>query len=96
MTEHYVQASICYDCQEIIILRQMGNVWKLPYMPARQDKKQHKTTVIVSTMYDAQKIKKEANKQYWDMPDKDKMPYNKAREKSIDLACDVLGYVAKK
>ena len=57
MKENYVQASICHNCQEIIILRQLGNVWKLPYMPARQDKIEHKPTVIFSTMYDAKKVK---------------------------------------
>lgn len=94
MRENYVQASICSDCQEVIVLRQLGNIWKLPYMSSRQDKKEHKPTVIFSTMFDARKVKSEANHQYWKMPDRNKMSYNKARRKSIDLACDVLGYVA--
>lgn len=95
MRENYVQASICHDCGMVIILRQMGNIWKLPYMPARQDKEKHRPTVIFSTMYDATKVKQEANKQYWKMKESDQKPYEKARRKSIDLACDALGYVRK-
>ena len=93
--EHYVQASICFDCQEIIVLRQLGNIWHLPFMPPRQDKKEHKPTIIFATITDAKKVWKEANQLYWKLPQKEQRPYNKARMKSIELACDALGYVDK-
>jgi len=65
-------------------------------MPSRQDKEKHEPTVIFATMTDARAVNKEANHQYWKLPQKEQRHYNEARRKSIDLACDVLGYVTKK
>lgn len=66
MKESYLKASICYKCHDKIVLRQLGNVWKKPYMPTRKDKGcTHVPTIVFNNLWDVTKLSREANTQFW-------------------------------